>query len=99
MKKDNIFSYPYTRFATVVGPALFWPALGFCDFDSSLDAIQMKLTGRILPAVGILGLIFAGLSFFTGSQNARQHLSLAIIGAVVGFGAPAIIHLIQSLVH
>lgn len=76
-----------------------FPMLGFCSVESSLAAVQTKLIGTILPLVAIIGLVFAGLSFVAGSQNARSHLILAIVGAAIGFGAPSIVSWIQSLVH
>lgn len=85
--------------AMTAGVVLLLPAIGFCSVDTTLDAIQGKLTSRILPAVGTLGLMWSALSFFLGSQNARSHLLLGICGAAVGFGASSIIGLIQSLVH
>ncbi len=75
------------------------PTMGFCSVESSLMAVQTKLIGTILPLAAILGLVFAGLSFVAGSPNARSHLMLAIVGAVVGFGAPSIVSWIQGLVH
>ena len=95
----NLKYWKYLAVVGVMAIAVALPTLGYCSVDSSLDAIQDKLTGTILPAVGILGLMFAGLSFFTGNPNARQHLVMGIIGAVVGFGAPSIVDLIRSLVH
>ena len=76
-----------------------FPMLGLCSVESSLAAVQSKLIGTILPLVAIIGLVFAGLSFVAGSQNARSHLVLAIIGAAIGFGAPSIVSWIQSLIH
>lgn len=78
---------------------LLAPAMAFASVESSLMAVQSKLINTVLPLVGILGLVFAAFSFFTGSQNARSHLILAIMGAVVGFGAPSIIQFVQSLIH
>lgn len=78
---------------------LAFPMLGICSVESSLAAVQTKLIGTILPLVAIIGLVFAGLSFVAGSQNARSHLILAIVGAAIGFGAPSIVSWIQSLVH
>ena len=76
-----------------------FPMFGFCSVESSLAAVQSKLIGTILPLVAIIGLVFAALSFVAGSQNARSHLVLAIIGAAIGFGAPSIVSWIQSLIH
>lgn len=78
---------------------LVFPMLGFCSVESSLSAIQSKLIGTILPLVSVLGLVWAGLSFAIGHQNARSHLMLAILGAAIGFGAPSIIAMVRSLVH
>ena len=78
---------------------LLAPAMAFASVESSLMAVQSKLINTVLPLVGILGLVFAAISFFTGSQNARSHLILAIMGAVVGFGAPSIIEFVQTLIH
>ncbi len=79
--------------------AVVFPTVGYCSVEGTLSAIQGKLITTILPLVAILGLVFAGLSFAAGSQNARGHLVLAIIGAIVGFGAPSIIAFIRGLVQ
>ncbi len=78
---------------------LMVPELGFCSVESTLATIQSKLITTILPLAGILGLVVAGLSFVAGSPNARSHLVLAIIGAIVGFGAPSIIAFIRGVVQ
>jgi len=75
------------------------PALCFASVEGSLMAIQGKLVGTILPLAAILGFIFAGFSYISGSPNARTHLILAIIGAAVGFGASSIVSMIRSLVN
>lgn len=75
------------------------PLYANASVESSLMAVQNRLIGTILPLAAILGLVFAGLSFVAGSQNARSHLVLAIIGAVIGFGAPSIVSWIQGLIH
>lgn len=77
----------------------FVPVMAFASVESSLMAVQSKLINTVLPLVGILGLVFAAFSFFTGSQNARSHLVLAIMGAVVGFGAPSLIEFVRALIH
>lgn len=79
--------------------ALLFPVLGFCSVESSLMAVQGKLINTILPLCAVLGLVFAGLSFVAGSPNARGHLMLAIIGAVIGFIAPSLVSFIQSLIN
>ena len=95
MKKYKFLALSLVTLSAVV----LFPALGFCSVESSLSAIQSKLIGTILPLVSVLGLVWAGLSFAIGHQNARSHLMLAILGAIVGFGAPSIITLVRSVVH
>jgi hypothetical protein len=75
------------------------PAVGYCSVESTLSAVQSKLINVILPLAAILGLVASAFSFFTGNPNARSHMWLAIIGAVVGFGAPSIVAFIQGLVN
>ena len=86
-------------FTLVVSLVLLLPALGFCSVESSLSAIQMKLISTILPLAAILGLVVAGLSFVAGSPNAKNHLILAIMGAVIGFAAPSIVAFLRGLVN
>lgn len=75
------------------------PELGYSSVESTLSAIQGKLTSTILPLCAILGLVFAAFSFITGNENARNHLKLAIIGVILGFSAPSIIAFFRGLVH
>ena len=77
----------------------FGSTLAFGSVESSLMAVQNKLINVILPLAGILGLVFAAFSFFSGNANARSHLILAIIGAAIGFGAPSIIAFIRGLIN
>ena len=73
------------------------PILAFASVESSLQAVQSKLVGTLLPLAAICGLVVAGFSFVMGHANARQHLAIA--GAIIGFGAESIISLIRGLIH
>jgi type IV secretory pathway VirB2 component (pilin) len=75
------------------------PALAHASVESSMQALQSKLLGTILPLVSVLGLVFAGLSYLSGSPNARAYLWYAILGAAIGFGAESIVTFIRSVVH
>lgn len=83
----------------LVACAIAVPLAAHGSVESTMDAIQGKLTGTLLPAAAVLGLIFAGFSYVSGNANARSHLVYAIVGAIVGFGAQSIVDLIRSLVH
>lgn len=82
-----------------MGIGMAIPELASASVESTLMNIQDKLISTILPLVSILGLVFAGFSFVMGSPQARTHLILAIIGAVVGFGSQSIVAMIRSLVN
>lgn len=86
-------------FFVVLAFSLIMPLAAHASVESSLMAVQDRLVGTILPLAAVLGFVFAGFSYITGSPSARTHLVLAIIGAVVGFGASSIVNLIQSLIH
>lgn len=75
------------------------PDLAFASVESSMTALTQELLGTILPLLSVLGLLFAGMAYLTGSPNARSYLGAAIIGAVIGFGAQSIVSLIQNIVH
>lgn len=102
--KKNEKSVIYRRdfpilLAVFLALSLLLPAAGYGSVESTLTAIQGKLIGTILPLVAILGIVFAACSFAFGSENARRHAMLAVIGALIGFGAPAIIQFIRGLVQ
>jgi type IV secretory pathway VirB2 component (pilin) len=87
---------------------LQWVGFGFCwlapivvhaSVESSMMDLQSKLLGTFLPIASVLGLLFAGLSYLTGSPNARAYLGYAVLGAVIGFGAESFVSLIRSIVH
>jgi type IV secretory pathway VirB2 component (pilin) len=76
-----------------------FPEIALASVESTLSAIQTKLITTILPLVAIIGLLFAGFSFVSGNANARAHLFLAVMGAIIGFGAPSIVAFIRGLVQ
>lgn len=93
------------KYSKFILPSLFlltlavFPDFAFSSVESSLNAIQQKFIGTILPLLAVIGIVWAGFSFLMGSQNARSHLFLAMIGAGIGFGAPSIVSFIRGLVH
>lgn len=79
--------------------AFMIPVVAFGSVESSLQAVQAKLVGTLLPLAAICGLCWAGMSFVMGHANARQHLIYAVFGAAIGFGAESIVSLIRGLIH
>ena len=99
MKYDMRYVNMIILFLITMFYLFFFPEIVFSSVESTLSAIQSKFIGNILPLMAVIGLILAGMSFVIGSPNARSNLILAIIGAIVGFGAPSIVNFIRSLVH
>lgn len=75
------------------------PENAFASLESSLAGIKSKLTGVILPLLSVIGIAIAAISFFTGNQNAKQHIVYAVLGCIFGFGAQAIVDFIAQTVR
>ncbi len=75
------------------------PELAFAGLESSLLGLKSKLTGVILPVLSVIGIAIAAISFFTGNQNAKQHIAYAVMGCIFGFGSQAIVDFISQTVH
>ncbi len=74
------------------------PEVCHASLESSLLGMKSKLTGFILPVMGVLGMAGAALSFFVGHENAKKHAIYAAVGCVIGFGAQAIVDFISQTV-
>jgi hypothetical protein len=90
MKKENIL---------LLALIFFSPLLAQASVESSLLGLKNVLLNSILPVFAVMGLGFAGFSFFTGNPNAKQHLIYAITGSVICFGAQSIVDLLQRVVR
>ncbi len=86
------------RFLFALG-GLLAPSLAFASVESSLLGLKTILLGSILPIFAVLALGFAAFSFFTGNPNAKQHLVMAVWGAIILFGAQSIVDLLQRVVR
>jgi len=86
-------------FALVFCVALLLPDLAYASLESSLMGLKTKLTGVILPLLSVIGIAIAAISFFTGNQNAKQHIVYAVLGCIFGFGAQAIVDFISQTVR
>ena len=85
--------------AATVLLCLFLSVVASASVESTLGNVQNKLINTILPAVAILGLVAAGISFAIGHENAKKHMLCAIGGTILGFAAPSIISMVQGLAH
>jgi hypothetical protein len=79
--------------------AAFFPCPAFADFVGQVEALKSVILGRLFPLAACIGLAFSAYSLLTGNPNARQHVTMAIAGCVVGFGAEGLIELIRGTVR
>lgn len=86
-------------FAVVAAIGIIFPDSAHAGLETSLMGIKSKLTGVILPLLSVIGIAIAGISFFTGNPNAKQHIAYAIIGCIIGFGAQGIVDFIAQTVR
>ena len=78
---------------------LLMSPLAHASVESSLLGLKSVLLGSILPIFAVLGLAFAAFSFITGNPDAKRHLTYAVIGSVILFGAQSIVDLISRVVQ
>lgn len=99
--KNAIFNpeNPKTRVGLTIFATLLTSSLAHASVESSLLGLKTVLLGSILPVLAVIGLGFAGFSFFTGNPNAKQHLMYALIGCAVIFGAQAIVDMMARIVR
>lgn len=76
-----------------------FPDPAYADLENSVRNIRDQLSSTFLPLLSVIGLLFASFSYLTGNPNSRQHITYALIGAAVGFGAQQIINFISSNVR
>lgn len=78
---------------------LYMPLAAHAGLESSLMSLKLKLTTVILPVLAVIGIAAAGISFFTGNPQAKQHIGYAVLGCIFGFGAQAIVDFISQNVR
>lgn len=96
-KRDRILFFSLIALTTLA--VAVHPDVAFADFEGSLRNMKSQLSNVVLPLLAVIGLLVASFSYLTGNINAKQHITYALIGAGVGFGAQAIIDFISSSVH
>lgn len=79
------------------------PELAFAQFagggalQSKVSGITRGLTNFLLPAVSILGIVYAAILAATGDASAKSRMVLVLVASIVGFLAPLIIGWLQGL--
>ena len=82
-------------FLIILGPASAWAAWGGMGFESRIQSLTSSLASVLLPAVAILGLLYAAMLAASGDEGAKKRMILVVIASVIGFLAPLIIRWFQ----
>lgn len=85
-----------------IGITLFMPELSFAqhgggDFQSKVGGVTKGLVNVLLPAVSVLGLVYAAILAATGDAEAKSRMVLVAVASIVGFLAPMLIRWLQSI--
>ena len=70
---------------------------GGADLEGRVTGLTNSLIKFVLPAVSILGLIYAAILASVGDAAARPRMIMISVASVVGFMAPVIIKWLQSV--
>lgn len=80
----------------IVPELLLAQGFGGSGFESRMKGLTDSLVSVVLPAISILGLIYAAILAASGDANAKGRMVLVMFASVVGFLAPMIISWLQS---
>ena len=67
-------------------------------FESRIQGLTNSLISVLLPAVAILGLLYAAMLAASGDEGAKRRMILIVVASIIGFLAPMIIRWFQSVV-
>lgn len=71
--------------------------IGSSGLETRMTNLTNQVIGFVLPAVSVLGLVYAAILAAMGDQGAKQRIVLVLIASIVGFIAPLIIHWLKSI--
>lgn len=66
------------------------------EFQNRMSGLTKNLVNVLLPAVSILGLVYAAILAAMGDEGSKSRMVLVVIASVVGFLAPLFIRWLQS---
>tara|TARA_B110001454_G_scaffold219192_1_gene251135 strand:- start:21409 stop:21720 length:312 start_codon:yes stop_codon:yes gene_type:complete len=82
---------------TLFVPELSFAQYGGGDFQSKVGGVTKGLVNVLLPAVSVLGLVYAAILAATGDAEAKSRMVLVAVASIVGFLAPMLIRWLQSI--
>lgn len=82
---------------TMFAPELSFAQYGGGDFQTKIGGVTKGLVNVLLPAVCVLGLVYAAILAATGDAEAKSRMVLIAVASIVGFLAPMIIRWLQMI--
>ena len=82
---------------TIFVPELSFAQYGGSDFQTKIGGVTRNLVDVLLPAVSILGLVYAAILAATGDAEAKSRMVLIAVASIVGFLATMIIRWLQNI--
>lgn len=81
----------------IISLLILIPEMGltFGGFESRIESLTRSLITIIMPALSILGLIYAAILAVMGDASAKARIVTVIVCSVIGFLAPLIIKWLQ----
>ena len=96
MSKHTWFVYLIVGAMFLVVYPIWAQYFGGMEFESRIQGLTNDLVSILLPAISILGLIYAAMLAASGDEGAKKRMLLIIFGSIVGFLAPIIIRWFQT---
>lgn len=100
MTKQNVLFSCFV--VAAIGFLLLCPEVSFAQgfggggFESKISGLTNKLITIVMPAVSILGLVYAAFLAATGDPSAKPRMIAVIVASIIAFMAPVIIKWLQS---
>lgn len=82
--------------AMALFPEMALANYGGGEFQSRMSGLTSNLVNVLLPAVSILGLVYAAILAAMGDESSKSRMILVVVASVVGFLAPMFIRWLQS---
>ena len=78
-------------------PEMAFADYGGGEFQSRMSGLTRNLVNVLLPAVSILGLVYAAILAAMGDEGSKQRMIMVAVASIVGFLAPILIRWLQSI--
>ena len=81
----------------IISLLILMPEMGFAfgGFESRMESLTRSLITIVMPALSILGLIYASILAIMGDGAAKSRIVTVLVCSVIGFLAPLIIKWLQ----